>query len=393
MTKPEKIATWGDFGDDVPELAPIVATEVTEEGWRGVTADGEVFLVRSDGRELPESVIVNHGGKLIGRRRVVGTGRVVSVTDYLATFDRARMLHRALRDVEALAAINEAIAIVDTTRARFNRAMILLALGRWREGFEEYEVLERESPFLRPNAQRALAAGIAPWRDEPLVGKRLLIIHDHGFGDTIMMLRFVEAIGRIGGGDFVLAVSPELEMIATQFGPVVAIESSDADYFTSFLHLMRWLEIEAAEVPTEPYICVDPSLAARWRNELGHSDRRRVGVAWQTGVGERDGDFPRAVALEEIVRRFPDAEFHSVQTQGRDEAHELGIATHDLYDFASAAALMLVLDEIVSVDTAAIHLAGAIGHPNVTLLLSRWHSWRWFGNPFYPNIRIVESGR
>jgi ADP-heptose:LPS heptosyltransferase len=54
---------------------------------------------------------------------------------------------------------------------------------------------------------------------------------------------------------------------------------------------------------------------------------------------------------------------------------------------------MMQMDEIVTVDTAAAHLAGAIGHPNVTLMLSQWHSWRWHNNPFYPHVRIVESGR
>jgi hypothetical protein len=374
----------------------VVAAEATEYGWRGITAEGEILQVSVEGKSsIPESVTVWHGGKLFGRRRVVSD--VVSVTDYLAAFDRARIAHRANKNEEALIAINATIAIVDTARARFNRAMILLALGRWREGFEEYEICEREPPFLRPGVQRAIAAGVAPWRGEPLDGKRLLIIHDHGFGDTLMMLRFVEAVDRIAGGCFVLAVAPELKTIAVQFGDIVEIESSEADYFTSFLQLMRWFEIEPAEIPTAPYIVVDKNLIARWREKLGPKTRHRVGVAWSIGVGERDGDFPRSVPLEEIInfRRFVDvnAEFHSVQTQGRDEAHELGVATHDLVDFASTAALMVNLDEIMSVDTAAIHLAGAIGHPYATVLLSHWHSWRWNGNPFYPNVRIVESGR
>jgi hypothetical protein len=156
---------------------------------------------------------------------------------------------------------------------------------------------------------------------------------------------------------------------------------------------LRWLEITPYNIPNKPYLKVDPMLALQWRNELGCSDCRRVGIAWLVGVGERDGDFPRALRLEEIIQRYPDAELHSVQTQGAEEATTLGVLTHDLIDFASAAALMTNLDEVVSVDTAAIHLAGAIGHPCATVLLSRWHSWRWNGNPFYPNIHIAESGR
>jgi ADP-heptose:LPS heptosyltransferase len=99
--------------------------------------------------------------------------------------------------------------------------------------------------------------------------------------------------------------------------------------------------------------------------------------------------------LETIVQRYQgqDVELHSVQKQGQEEAHSLGVTTYDFKDFADCAALMMQMDEIVSVDTAAIHLAGAIGHPHATVLLPKWHSWRWKHNPFYPNIRIVESGR
>jgi ADP-heptose:LPS heptosyltransferase len=44
---------------------------------------------------------------------------------------------------------------------------------------------------------------------------------------------------------------------------------------------------------------------------------------------------------------------------------------------------MTVLDEIVTVDTAAVHLGGALGHPKINLLLdTHWASWRWLA-PWY----------
>ena len=95
-----------------------------------------------------------------------------------------------------------------------------------------------------------------------------------------------------------------------------------------------------------------------------------------------DGDYPRACPHHLFVRHLG------------DEADLIGVQQHDrpghgnmFPDFASFAALMSLMDEIVTVDTAAAHLAGAVGHQNVTLLLSRWHSWRW-QMPLYPNVRI-----
>ena len=51
---------------------------------------------------------------------------------------------------------------------------------------------------------------------------------------------------------------------------------------------------------------------------------------------------------------------------------------------------MLQMDVIVSVDTAALHLAGAIGHPKVYGLLSHWSSWRWIAR-WYDNGRLCRQ--
>jgi hypothetical protein len=384
----KKLAAWSGFVED-KDLEPVVGTEQTEYGWRGITADGEILEVKTkDGAGIPDSIMMFSAGKPVGRRLVYP--EVVSVAAYLEAFNRSAALHRNDQNIEAFAAIEAAIRIVPTARARFNRAMILLALGHWREGFREYELCECQPPFQRPNAKSAIAAGKTPWRGESLTGKRLLVVHDHGFGDTVMMLRFVETLRR-RGALIALAVPPELVRLAAQFADA-ADTHGEWDYFTSFLQLLRWLEVEPGDVPQGAYVQVDPDLATTWRTQLGRSDRRRIGIAWSTRISH-SGDFPRELPLEEIVRRYPDAELHSVQKQGADEAHTLGVVTHDLIDFASAAALMSLMDEVVSVDTAAIHVVGAIGHPCATVLLSRWHSWRWKGNPFYPNVRIAESGR
>ena len=79
-----------------------------------------------------------------------------------------------------------------------------------------------------------------------------------------------------------------------------------------------------------------------------------------------------------------DAELYSLQAQSADEAQAFGVQITELEDFADCAALASLMDEVICVDTAALHVAGAIGHQRVTALLSHWVSWRWRDNPFYP---------
>jgi hypothetical protein len=50
------------------------------------------------------------------------------------------------------------------------------------------------------------------------------------------------------------------------------------------------------------------------------------------------------------------------------------------------------MDHVVSVDTAAIHLAGAMGHPSAHLLLPHLMDWRWWrSTAWYPTLKIYRQ--
>jgi ADP-heptose:LPS heptosyltransferase len=64
-------------------------------------------------------------------------------------------------------------------------------------------------------------------------------------------------------------------------------------------------------------------------------------------------------------------------------------------DFADTAALMHHLDLVISVDTAAAHLAGAMGRPVWIPLNSYGPCWRWLQNrddsPWYTTARLFRQ--
>ena len=263
---------WVGWGEE-PTLPPIVGVETTDYGWRGVTADGEIYEMRSETGappKIPESIMVTERatGDLLGRRDI-DRKNVVDISQYLAYMANSANLHRANANEIALDSIDHAIAIIDTSRARFNRAMILLTLGRWQEGFAEFENCERAPPFQRPGTRALIEAGAVPWRGESLAGKRLLLVHDHGFGDTIMMLRYVPML-RETGADVLLQVPLELDRLAMQHAPLAAncIPVVDCDYFTTFLHVLRWLDVTPQSVPTGQYIHVERRLGPEWRERI-----------------------------------------------------------------------------------------------------------------------------
>lgn len=378
------------FLDDLP-CDPLIVREHAPYGWRGLTANGEVLDVRSRSGVPSGDIVMARGGSVVSRvAHPEPVSKPASIDEYLMRFDAARRLVRANRPIEALREWDAAYAIAPTLFARFNRAITLLSLGRWTEGFAQYQDCELTPVLMRPPVREALDAGLRQWRGEPIAGKHLLLIHAHGFGDTLMMLRYVDEL-RCRGAEVTLLMPPALTSLASQLAPV-EMRIVPADYFCPILHLLGLLRVTPDNVGGLPAPYLKAPRADRVR-VLNGKDRRRIGLAWSTGNSDAaDGDYEREVPLRALLSRLTAAdrevpEFHSVQMQDARAASRLGVVTYDFEDFGHCAEVMMSMDQIVSVDTAALHLAGAIGHPNVTGLLRDWHSWRWLAR-WYENLEL-----
>jgi hypothetical protein len=404
----DKPQHYGRF--DAVDLTPIVACERTATGWRGLTEDGEILNVHAhiNGSPIaiPENLAITRDDEIVGYRAIESEPQDGIIGDYVRHLDASTALVRKNDAVQALAEIDVALTCARTVLARYNRAMILLQLGRWQEGFDEFAYCEQTSPlFMRPQWAAAVEAGLKPWcGQDDIAGKKLLLIHDHGFGDSIMALRFVQQL-RAMGAEVVLQMPAELERLAAQVAPVTR-ELVDADYVCSILLLMGRIGEQCAHfvvskgggytlVEDAPYLKVQTDLRDKWRERLGDSKRKRIGIAWSVGVEHQD-DYPRSIPYDQMVNALTgDGELISVQQQSRDlllKVVKFRFEQFHFEDFADCAALMSLMDEIVTVDTAAVHLAGAIGHPRITLLLSHWASWRW-QLPLYQNVRVCQQDR
>jgi Glycosyltransferase family 9 (heptosyltransferase) len=153
---------------------------------------------------------------------------------------------------------------------------------------------------------------------------------------------------------------------------------------------------------TTPYLTADPADVAHWRERLAGLAGLRVGLCWAGGqfnVGQIFRDRRRSITLDTLapLGEIPGVQFISLQ-KGPPAAEaarppqgmELHDFTKDLHDFADTAALIESLDLVISVDTAVVHLAGALGKP--VWLLNRFDTcWRWLLNrddsPWYPSLR------
>jgi len=104
-----------------------------------------------------------------------------------------------------------------------------------------------------------------------------------------------------------------------------------------------------------------------------------------------------ATALAPILA-VPGVRFFSLQIGGTrfDAPARVMDLTEGVRDFADTAAILAQLDLLVTVDTAAAHLAGALGRP-CWLLLPYAPDWRWLldrmDSPWYPSLRLFRQNR
>jgi hypothetical protein len=163
--------------------------------------------------------------------------------------------------------------------------------------------------------------------------------------------------------------------------------------------------IPSGPIPAEvPYLSAEPDRVARWRARIG-AHGFRIGIVWQGNPTRRE-DSGRSIppACYLALAEVPGTRLISLQKDtGADQVTE-GMAVETLGDdfdqgpdgFLDTAAAMTTLDLIVASDTAAAHLAGALGRP-VWVPLRAVPDWRWMlertDSPWYPTMRLFRQAK
>ena len=150
-----------------------------------------------------------------------------------------------------------------------------------------------------------------------------------------------------------------------------------------------------------PYLTAPAERLTYWRDRLPKG-RPRAGFVW-SGSAAHKNDANRSIPLARFATLFVDAPLsclslqHELRGSERATLRDLPDLLHfggELRDFADTAAVISLLDVIVSVDTAVAHLAGALGKP-VIILLPHAADFRWMrdrdDSPWYPTARLFRQ--
>ncbi|CAK0766886.1 hypothetical protein WCLP8_3990005 [uncultured Gammaproteobacteria bacterium] len=346
-------------------------------------------------------------------------GRLEQAEDcYRAVIDRQPNHVAALTSLGALLSasgqidqaefwLGRALALApDDSEAHWSLAVTRLLAGNLAGGWAEFDWRWRR-PGLVPRRF------VEPrWRGQPLAGQTILLHAEQGRGDTIQFARYASLVQARGGRVIVQCQTELVGLLGTLAGVEAVVGNHQTpppfQWQASLLDLPGAFGTTLETIPAAtPYLTAEPSRVARWRQRLSGGGIS-VGLAW-AGTSTHRNDRNRSLTLATLASLLapllglPSVRWFGLQVGPR--AADLTAAglsdritdlSGEIADFRDTAAMVAALDLVISVDTAVVHLAGALARP-AWVLLPFAPDWRWLlgrsDSVWYPGLRLFRQPR
>jgi tetratricopeptide (TPR) repeat protein len=332
-------------------------------------------------------------------------------------YNHGVVLQKLGRRHEALASYNRAVSLrPDYARALHTKALLLLQLGNYEEGWPLHEWRWRDEGSMQ-QWEKKLPQPL--WLGtQPLAGKTILLHVEQGYGDIIQFIRYVPLVHAQGAAVILETPPLMLSLLRSLKGSYTFIRPGDPyppfDFHCPLMSLPLAFKTTLKTIPADiPYLRADPQKAQHWAQRLQDYRGLKVGLVWAGGQRPQAAataiDAHRSLHLSAFapLAGIPDVHFFSLQKGERaSQLAELRDANwsgpeiidymDEIKDWGDTAALLQNLDLVVSCDTSAAHLAGAMGKP--VWILNRYDScWRWLldreDSPWYPMARLFRQER
>jgi hypothetical protein len=238
------------------------------------------------------------------------------------------------------------------------------------------------------------------WDGSSMDDRNVLIRCWRGLGDAIQFLRYAPQV-RLRANSLTVEAPPALlPLFQTINGIDRLIELDDSETETK-----DYVEIESTELPyvfrttLETIPCTIPYLDTPLDFPQVREKQLTVGLCWCGG----SYDLRRSIRLAHLEPISVSSKFSFFQLQRGAALQEIARSSiifrnpeERSMDLCRTASLIKSLDIIVTVDTMAAHLAGALGK-KVFLLLHADADWRWLrdreDSPWYPSIRLLRQSQ
>jgi tetratricopeptide (TPR) repeat protein len=305
------------------------------------------------------------------------------------------------RNEEALACYRKAVQLdPEDAPAHWNLSNVLLLIGNYREGWEEFEWFRKTEDYSK--RQRRFPQPL--WDGSDIKGLTILLHAEEGFGDTLQFIRYAPLVAE-NGAKVIVESQKELTLLLKNVKGIQNVISHGSelpafDIHCPLMSLPRVFGTTLQNIPAQiPYLFADPAKIKQWRERVQSDCHTKIGLVWSGG----GLPFRKSCSLELFspLANLQGITFYSLQKGEPGKRFKNAPAgmrlidyADELHDFADTAAFIETLDLIIAVDTAVAHLAGALGK-TVWVLLPFVPDWRWMLNredsPWYPSMRLFRQ--
>ncbi|MBI1778504.1 MAG: tetratricopeptide repeat protein [Proteobacteria bacterium] len=278
--------------------------------------------------------------------------------------------------------------------AEWNLAFARLLSGEFRSGWRNYEARWRMRRF--PTPLRRFPAPL--WEGEPLAGRRILLHAEQGLGDTLQFIRYAPLVAARGGHVIVECQASLKRLIATMPAVRELRAQGEAppvfDVHAPLLSLPRIFGTTLASIPNRvPYLGAP--------DEPPSPSRPTIGLVWAGSAAhrrDRARSLPKELARRLCRRLLAIDGVDLVSLQLGPRADEVDDIVPRLLpaaaDFLDSARALAGISLLVSVDTAIVHLAGALARPAL-VVLPFLPDFRWLltgsTSPWYPSAHLLRQ--
>lgn len=362
------------------------ARDMAPDDYRGINGVGIVLL---------STGAIDSAKECFETARQLAPAAYEPLSNLGLTHERAGRLAEAATCYEAAFRLNP-----KATQARFNAALAWLKRGDFTPGWAAYEI-RFKVPELRPMLPTLDETRLWDGRDPR--GMDLLVLGEQGFGDQIQFARYLPLLAARGARIHFTCAPELLSLFASLAGDIQLMPMGSAppahDWQCGLLSLPSILGTTLEKIPANiPYLAADPAKVDSWRRRIGTDGKLKIGLVWSSSNPYAPYQLKNIpLAAFAPLWSLPHVRCFSLQLE-RSTAEQLPKEVVDLaddiHDFSDTAAALMVLDVLVSIDTAAAHLAGALGR-RVLLLAKPDADWRWLvereDSPWYPTMRIFRK--
>ena len=250
-------------------------------------------------------------------------------------------------------------------------------------------------------------ANIARLKDvQEVKDKKILVWGEQGHGDTIQFVRYVQMI-QDKGAKVTLEVQPSLKKLLadsiTNCEVICPGESSQKyDYEIPLMSLGLLFKTNLSSIPSKtPYLRASEAKLEFWSQNLKlKDDQLNIGIACSGFIGEKHFD-NRLIDIEKFQPFSDSANIFLIQKDLRssdakylESQKSIRYLGNEIHSFEDTAAIIELMDSIVTIDTSIAHLAGALNKK--TYLILAWNpDWRWLqdrsDSPWYPSVNLIRQ--